>query len=73
MLCACDVCSKVQQTFERVHVHIELNDDDGDKDLYGHCPEIVRVDNCVKWHAMSTVSRHFTRLDQPDPSSQNHF
>ncbi len=46
--------------------HTELNDDDGDKAFYGNCPEIVRVDNCLKWHSMSTVSRDIPRIIHAD-------
>ena len=46
--------------------HTELNDDDGDKSLYGHCPEIVRVENCLKWHPMSTVSIDVPRIVHAD-------
>ena len=46
--------------------HTELNDEDGDKALYGNCPEIVRVDNCMKWHPMSTVSRDVPRIVHAD-------
>lgn len=46
--------------------HTELNDDDADKALYGHCPEIVRVENCLKWHPMSTVSIDVPRIVHAD-------
>jgi hypothetical protein len=46
--------------------HTELNDEDGDKALYGNCPEIVRVENCLKWHPMSTVSRDVPRIVHAD-------
>ena len=46
--------------------HTELNDHDGDKALYGNCPEIVRVDNCLKWHPMSTVSIDVPRIVHAD-------
>jgi hypothetical protein len=46
--------------------HTELNDEDGDKALYGNCPEIVRVENCMKWHPMSTVSRDVPRIVHAD-------
>ena len=46
--------------------HTELNDDDADKALYGNCPEIVRLDNCMKWHPMSTVSRDVPRVVHAD-------
>jgi hypothetical protein len=46
--------------------HTELNDHDGDKALYGHCPEIVRVENCLKWHPMSTVSKDVPRIVHAD-------
>ena len=46
--------------------HTELNDDDGDKALYGKCPEIVRVENCLKWHPMSMVSRDVPRIVHAD-------
>jgi hypothetical protein len=46
--------------------HTELNDDDGDKAVYGKCPEIVRVENCLKWHPMSMVSRDVPRIVHAD-------
>ncbi len=45
---------------------LKLNDDDGDKALYGHCPEIVRVENCLKWHPMATVSVDIPRIVHAD-------
>ncbi len=29
--------------------HTEWNEGDGDKSLFGQCPELVRVDNCTAW------------------------
>jgi hypothetical protein len=46
--------------------HTELSDDEGDKALYGGCPEIVRLENCLKWHPMSTVSRDVPRIVHAD-------
>jgi hypothetical protein len=46
--------------------HTELNDDDADKASCGNCPEIVRVENCMKWHPMSTVSRDVPRIVHAD-------
>jgi len=46
--------------------HTELNDDDSDQALYGGCPEVVRLDNCLKWHPMSTVSRDIPRIVHAD-------
>ncbi len=47
-------------------VHTELNDNDADKALYGVCPEIVRLENCLKWHPMSTVSIDVPRIVHAD-------
>ena len=46
--------------------HTELNDDDADIALYGSCPEIVRVDNWLKWHPMSVVLRDVPRIVHAD-------
>ena len=46
--------------------HTELNDNDADKALYGVCPEIVRLENCLKWHPMSTVSIDVPRIVHAD-------
>jgi hypothetical protein len=42
--------------------HTELNDDDADKALYGTCPEVVRVENCLRWHPMSRVESSVPRV-----------
>ena len=46
--------------------HTELNDDDGDIALFGSCPEIVRVDNWLKWEPMSVVLRDVPRIVHAD-------
>jgi hypothetical protein len=46
--------------------HTELHDEDSDKALYGNCPELVRVENCMKWHAMSSVSPRVPRVVHAD-------
>jgi hypothetical protein len=42
--------------------HTELNDDDADKALYGRCPELVRVENCLRWYPMSRVECSVPRI-----------
>jgi hypothetical protein len=46
--------------------HTEMNDQDSDKFLYGLCPEVVRLENCLKWHPMSSVSRDVPRIVHTD-------
>jgi hypothetical protein len=46
--------------------HQEHNDDYSDQTLYGGCPEVVRLDNCLKWHSMSSVSRDVPRIVRAD-------
>ena len=50
--------------------HTELNEADADKALYGNCPELVRVQNCLKWHAMSSVSLCVPRVVHADDVKQ---
>jgi hypothetical protein len=50
--------------------HTELNEGDADKALYGKCPELVRVQNSLKWHAMSTVSLCVPRVVHADDVKQ---
>ena len=50
--------------------HTELNDDDADKSLYGKCPELVRVENCLRWHPMSRVERSVPRVVHADDVKQ---
>jgi hypothetical protein len=46
----------------------EWDDGDADKSLFGHCPELVRVDNCTAWRPMSSVlnlrMQHFDQNKQ---------
>ncbi len=51
----------------------EHQGDDADKALYGQCPEIIRVDNCLKWHAMSMVSQNVPRVVHPDDIKTRRF
>ena len=46
--------------------HTELNDDDADMALFGSCPEIVRVENWLKWEPMSVVLRDVPRIVHAD-------
>jgi hypothetical protein len=50
--------------------HKELEEADADKSLYGKCPEIVRVENCLKWHAMCNVERSVPRVVHADDVKQ---
>ncbi len=42
--------------------HKEQDEADADKSLYGKCPEVVRVKNCLKWHAMCNVERSVPKV-----------
>jgi hypothetical protein len=42
--------------------HTELNDSDARTALFGTCPEIVRVDNWLKWHQMRNVLTEVPRV-----------
>lgn len=42
--------------------HTELHDEDARTALFGTCPEVVRVDNCLKWHQMKHVSVEIPRV-----------
>ena len=46
--------------------HTNFDDGDGDLALFGKCPEVVRVDNCTAWRAMSKVLTAIPRVVQPD-------
>jgi hypothetical protein len=43
--------------------HTEWND--GDKLLFGQCPELVRVDSCTAWRPMSSVLNLVPRVVHP--------
>ena len=45
--------------------HSEFNDGDGDTALFGQCPEVVRVDNCMAWRPMSSVLETIPRVIHP--------
>ncbi len=53
--------------------HQKQQGDDADKALYAQCPEIVRVDNCLKWHAMSMVSQNVPRVVHADDVKTRRF
>ena len=53
--------------------HKEVEEADADKSLYGKCPEIVRVENCLKWHAMCTVERSVPRVIHANDVKQRRF
>jgi hypothetical protein len=42
--------------------HTELNDADARTELFGCCSEVVRLDNCLKWHQMKDVSTEVPRV-----------
>ena len=42
--------------------HTEYNDEDARTCLFGTCPEVVRVENCLKWHEMKDVSTEVPRV-----------
>jgi hypothetical protein len=42
--------------------HTELHDEDAKTALFGNCPEVVRVDNCLKWHEMKHVLTDIPRV-----------
>ncbi len=46
--------------------HTNFDDGDGDKALFGKCPEVVRVDNCTAWRPMSSVLATIPRVIHPD-------
>lgn len=46
--------------------HTAFDDGDGDIALFGHCPEVVRVDNCTAWRAMSAVLDTIPRVIHPE-------
>ena len=46
--------------------HTELNDSDARTALFGTCPEIVRVDNWLKWHQMRNVLTEVPRVVHAD-------
>ncbi len=43
-----------------------FNDGDGDKALFGNCPEVGRVDNCTAWRPMSSVLATIPRIIHPE-------
>ena len=45
--------------------HSQFNDGDGDTALFGQCPEVVRVDNCMAWRPMSSVLETIPRVVHP--------
>jgi hypothetical protein len=57
---------KFSQRVKGYMFHQELNDDDSDQALYGGCPEVVRLDNCLKWHSMGSVSIDVPRVVHAD-------
>jgi hypothetical protein len=50
--------------------HTDVNDVDADKFLFRKCPEVVRVENCLKWHPMCNVERSVPRVVHPDDVKQ---
>jgi hypothetical protein len=42
--------------------HTELNDADARTELFGTCPEVVRLEQCLKWHQMKHVSIEVPRV-----------
>ncbi len=45
-------------------------DVDADKFLFRKCPEVVRVENCLKLHPMCNVERNVPRVVHPDDVKQ---
>jgi hypothetical protein len=43
-------------------LHTELHDEDAKTALFGNCPEVVRIDNCLKWHQMKHVLTDIPRV-----------
>jgi hypothetical protein len=46
--------------------HSEFNDGDARSALLGSCPELVRVDNNLKWHNIHAISTDVPRVVHPD-------
>jgi hypothetical protein len=46
--------------------HSEFNDADDDTALFGHCTEVLRIDNCTAWRPMSDVMDAIPRVVHPD-------
>ena len=46
--------------------HTEFNDSDARTGLFWKCPEVVRINNCTAWRAMSTVLTAIPRVVHPD-------
>jgi hypothetical protein len=46
--------------------HNEFNDGDARTALLGNCPELVRVDNNLKWHNIHAISTDVPRVVHPD-------
>jgi hypothetical protein len=42
--------------------HTELNDADARTELFGCIPEVVRLENALKWHQMNDVSKEVPRV-----------
>ena len=42
--------------------HTELNDEDARTSLFGSCPEVVRIENGLKWHQMRYVATEVPRV-----------
>jgi hypothetical protein len=46
--------------------HSEVNDGDAKTALFNRCPELVRVENCLKWHNIHSISTEVPRVVHPD-------
>ena len=46
--------------------HSEVNDGDAKTALFGRCPELVRIENCLKWHNIHSISTEVPRVVHPD-------
>jgi hypothetical protein len=42
--------------------HTELNDEDARTALFGNCPEVVRIENGLKWHQMRYITTEVPRV-----------
>ncbi len=51
--------------------HTEWNDGDADTALFGDCPEVVRVDNCMAWRPMSVVMELLPRVVHSKDASES--
>jgi hypothetical protein len=46
--------------------HSESNEGDARTALFGRCPELVRVESCLKWHNIHAISTEVPRVVHPE-------